>query len=199
VLAVVVVFIGLLVIFNSVAGWLFSYTLQSFPSPFPSASLAGGMLSAHQLGTLAITIAQLLLLFVFFRFTKAGLAMRAVAQNPASSGLVGINVGAILGLGWGLASAIGGIAGMLVAPVVFLEPNMMQGVLIYAFAGALVGGIASPLGAVVGGLIVGVLENLLGAFVIGNELKLTLALVIIVAVLIVRPAGLFGKVLVTRV
>ena len=199
VLAVVVVFIGLLVIFNSLAGWLFTYTVKSFPSPFPSASLGGGMISAHQLGTLGITLAMLGLLFVFFRYTKAGLAMRAVAQNPASSGLVGIRVGAILGLGWGLASTIGAVAGMLVAPVVFLDPNMMQGVLLYAFAGALLGGISSPLGAVVGGLVVGVLENLLGAFVIGNELKLTVALVVIVAVLIVRPAGLFGKLQVTRV
>jgi branched-chain amino acid transport system permease protein len=199
VLAVVVVFIGLLVIFNSLAGWLFTYTVKSFPSPFPSRSMFGGLMSAHQLGTFAITLAMLALLFVFFRYTKAGLAMRAVAQNPESGGLVGIRVGSILGLGWGLASAIGAVAGMLVAPVVFLDPSMMVGVLIYAFAGALLGGISSPLGAVVGGLIVGVLENLLGAYVIGNELKLTFALVVIVAVLIVRPAGLFGKLQVTRV
>ena len=199
VLAVVVVFIGLLVIFNSLAGWLFTYTVKSFPSPFPSRSIAGGMLSAHQLGTLAITLVMLGLLFVFFRYTKWGLGMRAVAQNPTSSSLVGIRVGTILGLGWGLASAIGAVAGMLVAPVTFLDPNMMVGVLLYAFAGALLGGITSPLGAVVGGLIVGVLENLLGVYVIGNELKLTVALVVIVAVLIVRPAGLFGKIQVTRV
>lgn len=199
VLAVVVVFIGLLVIFNSLAGWLFSYTVKSFPSPFPSRSVAGGLMSAHQLGTLAITLATLGLLFAFFRYTKAGLAIRAVAQNPESGALVGIRVGSILGLGWALASSIGAVAGMLVAPVTFLDPNMMMGVLLYAFAGALLGGISSPGGAVVGGLLVGVLENLAGAFVIGNELKLTVALVVIVAVLIVRPAGLLGTVQVTRV
>lgn len=125
--------------------------------------------------------------------------MRAVAQNPASGALVGIRVGGILGLGWALASAIGAAAGMLVAPVTLLDPNMMIGVLLYAFAGALLGGISSPGGAVVGGLLVGVPENLAGAFVIGNELKLTVALVVIVAVLIVRPAGLIGTVQVTRV
>lgn len=198
-LAVVVAFIGLLVIFNSLAGWLFSYTVKSFPSPFPSQSVAGGLMSAHQVGTLAITLILLGLLFAFFRYSKAGLAMRAVAQNPESGALVGIRVGSILGLGWALASAIGAIAGMLVAPVTFLDPNMMMGVLLYAFAGALLGGITSPAGAVAGGLLVGVLENLAGAFLIGNELKLTVALVVIVAVLIVRPAGLFGTVQVSRV
>lgn len=198
-LAVVVVFIGLLVIFNSLAGWLFGYSVQAFPSPFPSRSIADGLMTAHQLGTLAITLVMLLLLFGFFRFTKAGLAMRAVAQNPESGALVGIRVGGILGLGWGLASAIGAVAGMMVAPVTFLDPGMMIGVLLYAFAGALLGGISSPGGAVVGGLIVGVLENLAGAFLIGNELKLTVALVVIVTVLIVRPAGLFGTVQVSRV
>ena len=100
---------------------------------------------------------------------------------------------------WGLAAAIGSVAGMMIAPVVFLEPNMMSGVLLYAFAAALVGGIDSPGGAVAGGILVGVLENLLGAYVIGTELKLSVALVLIVVVLIVRPAGLFGKVIVSRV
>ena len=100
----------------------------------------------------------------FFRFTPLGLAMRAAAQNPDSARLVGIRVGWMLALGWGLAAAIGAVAGMMVAPIVFLEPNMMIGTLLYAFAGALLGGIDSPAGAVVGGFIVGVLENLVGAY-----------------------------------
>ena len=104
----------------------------------------------------------------------------------------------MLALGWGLAAAIGAIAGMMVAPTVFLEPNMMGGILLYAFAGALLGGIDSPGGAVLGGFIVGVLENVVGAYV-GTELKLTVALVVIVAVLVVKPSGLFGKVHVVRV
>ena len=105
----------------------------------------------------------------------------------------------MLALGWGLAAAIGSTAGMMIAPVVFLEPNMMSGILLYAFAAALVGGIDSPGGAVFGGFLVGILENLLGAYLIGTELKLSVALLLIVAVLTIRPAGLFGKVIVTRV
>ncbi len=198
VLAVVVVFIGLLVILNSIAGWIFTYTIKSFPSPFPSA-LGIRYMSPHQVGALLVTLAVLALLYVFFRFTPLGLAMRAAAQNPVSSRLVGIRVGWMLALGWGLAAAVGAVAGMMVAPIVYLDPNMMAGILLYAFAAALLGGIDSPGGAVVGGLVVGVLENLLGAFVIGNELKLVVALVLIVGVLLVRPSGFFGSVQVSRV
>jgi branched-chain amino acid transport system permease protein len=199
ILAVVIVFIALLVIFNSLAGWIFTYTIKPFPSPFPAQPLFGNSyVSSHELGSMGITLVVLLLLFVFFRYTPLGLAMRAAAQNPESSRLVGIRVGWMLALGWGLAAAIGAIAGMMVAPTVFLEPNMMGGILLYAFAGALLGGIDSPGGAVLGGFIVGVLENVVGAYV-GTELKLTVALIVIVGVLVVRPSGLFGKVHVTRV
>jgi branched-chain amino acid transport system permease protein len=200
VLTVVVVFIALLVILNSVTGWIFTYTIKTFPSPFPAEPLFGNKyMSSHEIGAIGVTLVVLLLLYGFFRFTPLGLAMRAAAQNPESSRLVGIRVGWMLALGWGLAAAIGSIAGMMVAPIVFLDPNMMGGILLYAFAAALVGGIDNPGGAVVGGFIVGVLENVLGAFVIGNELKLAVALVIIVGVLVVKPSGLFGKVFVTRV
>jgi len=200
VLAVVVVFIALLVIMNSVAGWIYTYTIKSFPSPFPSEPLFGiRYMSAHQIGAIGVTLVVLALLYAFFRFTPLGLAMRAAAQNAESSRLVGIRVGWMLALGWGLAAAIGAVAGMMVAPIVYLDPNMMGGVLLYAFAAALLGGIDSPMGAVIGGFVVGVLENVLGAFVIGNELKLTVALVLIIGVLLVRPSGFFGKVHVTRV
>lgn len=200
VLSVVVVFIGLLVIFNSMAGWIYTYTIKTFPSPFPTEAPFGTKLvSSHELGAIGVTLVVLFLLYAFFRFTPLGLAMRAAAQNPESSRLVGIRVGWMLALGWGLASAIGAIAGMMVAPVVFLDPNMMSGILLYAFAAALVGGIDNPGGAVLGGFIVGVLENVLGAYVIGNELKLSVALVLIIGVLVVKPSGLFGKVHVTRV
>jgi branched-chain amino acid transport system permease protein len=200
VLAVVVVFIGLLVIFNSIAGWIYSYTIKTFPSPFPAEPLFGNKyMSSHEIGAIGVTLVVLLLLYAFFRFTPLGLAMRAAAQNPASAKLVGIRVGWILALGWGLAAAIGAVAGMMVAPIVFLDPNMMGGILLYAFAAALVGGVDSPGGAVFGGFLVGVLENVLGAFVIGNELKLAVALVLIIGVLVVKPTGFFGKVHVTRV
>ena len=199
ILSVVIVFIALLVILNSLAGWIFTYTIKPFPSPFPSAPLFGNTyVTSHELGSIGVTLVVLALIFVFFRFTPLGLAMRAAAQNPVSSRLVGIRVGWMLALGWGLAAAIGAVAGIMVAPTVFLEPNMMAGILLYAFAAALLGGIDSPGGAVLGGFIVGVLENVVGS-IIGTELKLTVALVLIVGVLVIRPSGLFGKVLVTRV
>ena len=200
VLAVVVVFIALLVIFNSIAGWIYSYTIKTFPSPFPAEPFFGNKyMSSHEIGAIGVTLVVLLLLYAFFRFTPLGLALRAAAQNPASAKLVGIRVGWMLALGWGLAAAIGAVAGMMVAPIVFLDPNMMGGILLYAFAAALVGGVDSPGGAVFGGFLVGVLENVLGAFVIGNELKLAVALVLIIGVLVVKPTGFFGKVHVTRV
>ena len=200
VLAVVVVFIALLVILNSLTGWIYTYTIKTFPSPFPAQPFFGQKyMSSHEIGAIGVTMVVLLLLYAFFRFTPLGLAMRAAAQNPDSARLVGIRVGWMLALGWGLAAAIGAVAGMMVAPIVYLDPNMMGGVLLYAFAAALVGGIDNPGGAVFGGFLVGVLENVLGAFVIGNELKLAVALVLIVGVLVVRPSGFFGKVHVTRV
>ena len=199
VLSVVIVFIALLVIFNSVAGWIFSYTIKTFPSPFTATWLENPYLSPHEIGTIGVTLLVLAVLYLFFRHTSLGLAMRAAAQNPVSSRLAGIRVGWMLALGWGLAAAIGAIAGTMIAPVVYLDPNMMAGVMLYAFAGALLGGIDNPVGAVVGGFVVGVAENLAGAYVVGTELKLSVALVLIVGVLLVRPSGLFGRRYVTRV
>ena len=199
VLAAVVVTIGLLLIFNSVAGWIYSYTVQDFPSPFPDRPLFHALITTRDLGVIAVTLIMLLLLFLFFRFTSTGLAMRAAAQNPASARLCGIRVGHMLAIGWGLAAAIGATAGIMVAPVLFLDPNMMGGVLLYAFAGALLGGITSPVGAVVGGLIVGVTENLVGTYLIASQLKLTVALALIILVLVFKPNGLFGTAIVRRV
>ena len=200
VLALVIVFIALLVIFNSLAGWIYTYTIKEFPSPFPDQPFMGNVyLGSHGMGAIGVTLVVVALLYVFFRFTSLGLAMRAAAQDPVSSSLVGIRVGWMLALGWGMASAVGAVAGMMVAPILFLDPNMMGGVLLYAFAAALLGGIDSPGGAVVGGFAVGVTENLVGTYLIGNELKLTVALALIIGVLVVRPSGLFGKVVVHRV
>jgi branched-chain amino acid transport system permease protein len=194
------VFIGLLLIVGNATGWVFGYTTKVFPTPFESEGLLlGGLVSGHELGSTAVTLAVLLLVYLFFRHTTLGLAMRAAAYNPVSSRLVGIRVGWMLALGWGLAAALGAVAGMMVAPVVFLDPTMMFGILLYAFAGALLGGIDNPMGAVVGGFAVGVLENLAGAYVVGTELKLTVALAIIIGVLVVKPSGLFGRVVLSRV
>jgi len=199
VLAAVVVTIGLLLIFNSVAGWIYSYTVQDFPSPFPDRPVFGALMTTRDLGVIAVTLFMLVLLFAFFRFTSTGLAMRAAAQNPVSARLCGIRVGRMLAIGWGLAAAIGATAGIMVAPVLFLDPNMMGGVLIYAFAGALLGGITSPVGAVAGGLIVGITENLVGTYLIASQLKLTVAFALIILVLVFRPNGLFGTAIVRRV
>jgi branched-chain amino acid transport system permease protein len=200
VLSVVAVFIGLLLIINSAAGWQFDYTIKPFPSPFASNAWYGSAyMSPHEVGMIVVTMMVLAAVFAFFRFTPLGLAMRAAAQNPVSSQLVGVRVGWMLALGWGLAGLIGAVAGMMAAHVVYLEPNMMAGILLYGFAAALLGGIDNPWGAALGGPIVGMLENVAGAYVVGTELKLTVALVIIVGVLTVKPSGLFGRTLVTRV
>jgi branched-chain amino acid transport system permease protein len=195
-------FIALFAIVNSVAGLVWDFTIKQFPTPFGSSPFLGSQLiSTHQAGMIGVTLVLLLLLFLFFRFTRIGLAMRAAATLPESARLVGINTGWMIALGWGMASAIGAIAGILIAPVVFLEPNMMGGVLLYGFAAAVLGGLSSPLGAVLGGFLVGVFENLVGTYIpgVGNELKLPIALALIVIVLVVKPTGLMGHTVVKRV
>jgi branched-chain amino acid transport system permease protein len=202
VLSHVVVFIALFAILNSLAGFIWDYNVKSFPTPFGSRSLFGdGLMSSHDAGMMGVTLAMLVLLYVFFRHTRIGLAMRAAAANPQSARLSGIRVGWMIALGWGMAAAIGAVAGVMIAPVVFLDPNMMNSILVYGFAGAVVGGLTSPGGAVLGGFAVGVIENLAGTFIpyVGRELKLTIALFIIVVVLTVKPSGLFGRTVVTRV
>ena len=201
VLSSLVAFIALFSILNSAAGYLWDYTIKTFPTPFGHKPLLAGLADTHEVGMIGVTLGLLGLLYLFFRGTRLGLAMRAAAANPESARLVGIRVGWMTALGWGMAASIGAVAGMLIAPVVFLEPNMMLGVLLYGFAGAVLGGLTSPGGAVLGGFAVGVIENVAGTFIpyVGRELKLTIALVLIVAVLMVRPSGLFGRSVVSRV
>jgi branched-chain amino acid transport system permease protein len=201
VLSSLVAFIALFSILNSAAGYLWDYTIKTFPTPFGHKPLLAGLADTHEAGMIGVTLGLLCLLYLFFRGTRLGLAMRAAAANPESARLVGIRVGWMTALGWGMAASIGAVAGMLIAPVVFLEPNMMLGVLLYGFAGAVLGGLTSPGGAVLGGFAVGVIENVAGTFIpyVGRELKLTIALILIVAVLMVRPSGLFGRSVVSRV
>ena len=195
----IVVFIALFQIFNAGAGFIWEFTIKEFPSPFPEKlPFDTVLIGPHELGMTLITLIMLGLIFSFFRFTPIGLAMRASAASPESARLVGISVGWMVALGWGLAAAIGAVGGMMIAPVVYLEPNMMLGILLYGFAGAVVGGLSSPGGAVVGGFLMGVIEPLAG-MAIGSELKLTVALVVIVIILIFKPSGLFGRVVVQRV
>ena len=202
VLSQIVAFIALFSILNSAAGQIWDFTIKSFPSPFGHTPFLGQpLIDSHDAGMIGVTMVMLALLYLFFRRTRLGLAMRAAAANPDSARLVGIRVGWMTALGWGMAAAIGAVAGMMIAPVVFLEPNMMLGVLLYGFAGAVLGGLTSPGGAVAGGFLVGIVENLAGSFIpyVGRELKLTIALVLIVTVLMVRPSGIFGRQVVARV
>jgi branched-chain amino acid transport system permease protein len=202
-IVIVIVTIGLLILINGLTGWIWGAEVKAFDSPFPNETVEVGdvVLSVVDLGTLGVVFATFLCVWAFFRFTTLGLAMRAVANNPDSSRLVGVRVGWMLALGWGLAAVLGAVAGMMAAPTVFLDPSMMLIILIYAFAAAVLGGIDSPVGAVVGGLLLGVIINLLGRYVdfIGSELRLPAALTVLLIVLLIRPAGLFGHVVVRRV
>jgi branched-chain amino acid transport system permease protein len=202
-IAIVIVTIGLLIAINGLTGWIWGADVKALDSPFPNGTVdvAGVTISEQDIGTFCVCLATVLLLWLFFRFTTLGLAMRASAVNPGASRLLGVRVSWMLALGWGLAAVLGAVAGMMAAPTSFLDPNMMLVILIYAFAAAVLGGIDNPVGAVVGGLTLGVLVNLLGRYVdfVGEELRLPTALAILLAVLVVRPAGLFGHVVVRRV
>jgi branched-chain amino acid transport system permease protein len=203
VLTIVIVTIGLLVLLNGLDGWLWGAEIKSFHSAFPTRpiNIGGVAFSLQDIGVIAVSLVAVLCLWAFFRYTKVGLAMRAAAVNPDSARLTGVRVGWMLALGWGLASMLGALSGLMIAPVVFLDPNMMQVVLIYAFAAAVLGGLQSPAGAVVGGLLLGVMLNLLGTYVhaITPELRLPVALAVLLIVLLVKPSGLLGRAVVRKV
>jgi branched-chain amino acid transport system permease protein len=203
VVRVVIVTIGLLLLLDGLTAWIWGGEVRNVHSPFPTRTIdiGGVAISIQDLGTIAVCFGTVVVLWGFFRFTKIGLALRAAATNPDEARLVGVRVAWMLGFGWGLAAMLGAVAGAMAAPTIFLDPNLMEAVLIYAFAAAVLGGIDSPLGAVVGGLILGVGLNLLGAYVdfVGADLRLPAALAVILAVLLVRPSGLFGRQVVRRV
>jgi len=202
-IVIVILTIGLFIAINGLVGWVFGPEVKAFDSPFPNRSvvLGGVSISVQDIGTFGVCLGTVVALWLFFRLTTLGLAMRAVAFNPDASRLMGVRVGWMLALGWGFAAVLGAIAGMMAAPTVFLDPDMMLVVLIYAFAAAVLGGIDSPVGAVVGGLLIGVVINLLGAYVnfVGQELRLPTALSVLLIVLVIRPSGLFGRVVVRKV
>lgn len=201
--ALVIVTLGLMLMLNSGAAWIWGHLVKEVPPVFGDGaiSIAGGSMSRQNLGIVLVVAVGAAVLFVLLQRTKSGLAMRAAASNPESARLSGIPVGRMLMIGWALAGAIGALVGALAAPTLFLQPNMMATLLMYAFAAATLGGFDSPVGALVGGLIVGVSENLAGTYIgfIGNEFKQAVALFIIMVVLLVRPQGLFGSRTVTRV
>ncbi len=202
-IVIVILTIGMFIAINGAVGWIFGPEVKAFDSPFPNRSvIVGGVsISIQDIGTFGVCLGTVVALWLFFRLTTLGLAMRAVAFNPGASRLMGVRVGWMLALGWGFAALLGAIAGMMAAPTVFLDPDMMLVVLIYAFAAAVLGGIDSPVGAVVGGLLIGVVINLLGAYVnfVGQELRLPTALAVLLLVLVIRPSGLFGRVVVRKV
>lgn len=203
VLTIVIVTLGLALFLNGLTAVIWGGATRPYDGPFSPRTIdVGGVhISIQYLGILGVSFGLVVLLGLFFRFTKLGLALRAVAGNPQSSRLVGIRVGWMLALGWGIAAALGAVAGMMIAPLVSLDPNMMQVVLLYAFAAAILGGLDSPLGAIVGGLILGLTITLIGRYVgfIGTTLQLPVALALILGLLLVRPGGLFGRVAVRRV
>jgi branched-chain amino acid transport system permease protein len=203
VLTMVIITLGLALLLNGLMYVIWGGATYQFHGPFSTRTLdVGGVpISVQDIGIVAVSIVLVVVLGLFFRFTKLGLALRAAAVNPDSSRLVGIRVSWMLALGWGIAAVLGAVAGMMIAPVVFLDPNMMQTILLYAFAAAVLGGLDSPIGAVVGGILLGVTITLLGRYVgfIGSTLKLPVALLLILVLLLLRPGGLFGRVAVRRV
>ena len=202
-LGIVILTIGLLIAVNGLDTWIWGGAAKQFKGPFSTAPIdVGGVaFSKQDIGVIAISLLVVALVGALFTRTKIGLGLRAAAVNPLEARLVGVKVGVMLAVGWGLAAALGAVAGVMAAPSLFLEPNMMQTVLLYAFAAAVLGGMDSPVGAVVGGLVLGVLLNLVGTEVhwVGGELRLATALAVILGVLLVRPAGLFGRAAVRRV
>jgi branched-chain amino acid transport system permease protein len=202
-LTLVIITLGLTTLLNGLAGAVFGYVPRSFPSPFSvqTVDILGAFASYRDLGVIAVSGVVLLAIYLLLQRTTVGLTLRAAAHHPEASRLLGVRVSWMLALGWGLASAVGAVSGIMVAPIILLEPNMMQTIIIYAFAAAVLGGIESPVGAVIGGLIVGVTVNLAGTYIpfVGGDLQLAVALAIIIGVLVLKPNGLFGRPSVRRV
>lgn len=203
VLTLVIVTLGLATLVNGAAGFIWGYVPRNFPSPFSVSTISPGgvAISYQELGVIGISGVVLLLIYVLLQRTTLGLALRAAAHHPEASRLLGVRVSWMLALGWGLSAAVGAVSGIMIAPIQLLEPGMMQTVVIYAFAAAVLGGIESPLGAVIGGVLIGVTVNLAGSYIklVGGDLRLAVAFAIIVAVLVIRPNGIFGRASVRRV
>jgi branched-chain amino acid transport system permease protein len=202
ILTLVIVTLGLFILVNSAAGWIWGFNNRGFPSMFGDGriDIGGVRITVESLGIIGVMLAVLGLIYLLFSRTKIGLAIRAAALSPESSRLSGISVGRTLMIGWGIAAAVGALAGILVAPRLFLDVNFMGGVLIYSFAAATLGGFDSPGGAIVGGWIIGVAENLASNYIgfIGSDLKILVPLIMILVVLLIRPSGLFGRAEVVR-
>lgn len=198
VIAVVIVTVGLFILIDGLVNWRWGGAIRFMPAPFGQKVYhVGGVSFARQdIGTLAVTLLSVALLWGLFQFTKLGLAMRAAALRPAAAALAGVRVDWMLAIGWGLAAVLGAVSGLMAEPSQFvLQPTLMQPILLYAFAAAVLGGLESPAGAVVGGLALGIFLNLVGQYVhfVTSELRQPFAFAVLLAVLLVKPTGLFGK------
>jgi branched-chain amino acid transport system permease protein len=200
-LTVIIVTLGLLQIFNSSANFIWQSQPKAFPTPFGRGSfnIFGASVGKPTVGTIAVMLVVMALVFCFFNYTKVGLASRAAAQNPLASRLCGVPVSWMLTIGWALASVVGAAAGMLVANTLSLDPNMMIGVLLYAFAAAVLGGLDNPVGAVVGGFVVGIIQNVVVGADLLKGIPDAVAFFVIVLVLVIRPTGLLGRRVVAKV
>jgi branched-chain amino acid transport system permease protein len=204
VIAVVIVTVGLFILIDGLVTWKWGADLKFMPAPFGNRvyHVHGVSFSRQDIGTLAVTIATVIILWLLFQFTKVGLGMRAAALRPDAARLVGVRVDRMLAVGWGLAAVLGAIAGLMTEPSQYvLQPTLMQPILLYAFAAAVLGGLESPAGAVVGGLALGVFLNLVGQYVhfVTSELRLPFAFAVLLTVLLVKPTGLFGRARVRKV
>ena len=192
--------IGLWMIFHHSAGWIWGYDPVRFPSLFPSDPLnvLGARVAQNSLGIIGVSVLVMILLYLFFSYTRTGIGMRAASMNRRAAQLMGVEVQKVGLLAWALATAISVVSGFLIAPLTFLDFEMMFAVLLKAFAGAILGGFNSLLGAAAGCLLVGVLESLFAAYV-STAFKDTFAFCIIIAVLMLRPQGLFTRPLEAKV
>jgi branched-chain amino acid transport system permease protein len=189
----VIVTVGLSLILLGGAGWIWGYEVRTFPDPVVGPPFHLGTVVVSHLNALIflVTLVLMAVLFAFFRFSRTGIAMRAVAENRVAAQLMGISIGRMNALGWGMGTAMGAVTGMLIAPINYLDPSMMGDVALKAFAAAVVGGLTSLPGAVVGGLLLGVIDSVVGFEV--AQLRNTIAFALIVLVLVVRPGGLLGR------
>jgi branched-chain amino acid transport system permease protein len=192
-LATAIVCLGLFLILGDVAVWIWGKDPHLFPTAFPAKPFLVGTVavSPADLGVIVVCAVLAGAFYLFFRFTKVGIAMQATFDNQVAARLMGIPVSRVFALSWVLATAVGAIAGVLIAPIVFLSFTFMQSPLLYAFAAAVLGGINSLPGALVGGIILGIAGNLVGVY-ISSELKEVLPFFVMLAILIFKPRGLFA-------
>lgn len=202
-LTVIIVAVGILILLTGITGQIWGHGALTFPAIFPDDvfRMGGIAISAASLGNILVLALIVAAMQLVFHRTRFGLALRGVADNRESSSLLGLPTSQLLMAGWGIAAALATLAACLLAPKVLLNPHLMDAVLVYALTAAVLGGLNSPLGAVLAGLLIGVLENLAAAYVpiIGNDLKIVIPLVLMAVVLVVRPQGLFGTKATVRV